>query len=269
MRMFIYEYGCLKYTMDVNPAPLEERSPELFFQLSSIDRKCILEELQKGDAKLTELAKRLEMTSTETLRQLQRLTEGRLVEKSPEGKYRLTSYAKLVLMTSAPLDFVSRFRDYFQDHDGCVLPPEFRARLAELSGGKLIPIAIESMNMVAEMLRNAREKIDCTIEVGSQLHLEIMMQHITDGVKVRWLMQESFLPMARDILGSMNKLPEMKHIPRLHVHVYQTEKEASIAFRLNSGPYDYATFHGEDTQFLKWASDLYTHEWEGAKPWYP
>jgi len=248
--------------------PPDDMGPELHFQLASSDRKQILSELLKEDLHVSEMAKRLGMTDTETIRQLQRMTEARLLERMPDGKYKLTSYAKIVLDAAAPLDFMAGNREFFMNHDAKLLPVEFRARFGELSGAKLIPEAIESMNIVAEMLRKARERIDCTIEQGSQLHLEIMKQRIADGVKVRWLMQESFLPKARDILRSA-KFPEMRKTARLRVHIYMNEKEAAVSLRTNSGPFDYAIFHGGDLQFLKWAGDMYAHEWERSKPWYP
>ncbi len=247
----------------------EEALADLHFQLASVDRNRILSELQRNELHVNEAAKRLSMTATETLRQFQRLAEGGLIEKRPDGKYLLSNYGKLVLDSASPLDFISRYRGFFRNHDAFLLPKEYRARLVELSGAKLVPDTIESMNVVAEMLRGARERIGATIEIGGQLHLEIMEQRVTDGLKVRWLMQESFLPKAKDLLRSAKKFPEMRHIPRLRVHVYQTEKEAAVALRLNSGQFDYAIFHGGDSQFLKYANELFAHEWESGKPWYP
>lgn len=247
----------------------DERVAELFFQLASTDRKCILCELRKEDLHLNEISKRVEMTASETLRQLQRMADARLLEKMGDGRYRLTSYAKAVLDASAPLDFMSRFRDFFMTHDVMLLPTEFRARLAELSGGTLIPTTMETMNKVTEMLRNTREKVDATIELGFDVHQEIMKQRVADGVKVRWLMQESYLPKARDLLRTVKKYPEMRYTPHLLGHIYQTDSAASIALRFNNGMMDYASFHGEDPTFLHWTSDLFAHEWQKAKPWYP
>jgi len=247
----------------------DERAAELFFQLASIDRKSILSELRKEDLHLNEIAKRVDMTASETLRQLQRMAEARFLEKMGDGKYRLTSYAKAVLDASAPLAFMSRFRDFFIAHDVTLLPAEYRARLGELSGCSLIPSTMETMNVVTEMLSSARERINATIELGFEVHLEMMKQRVAEGVKVRWLMQESYLPKARETLRSVKKFPEMRHTPRLFGHIYQTDSAASIALRLNDGTMDYASFHGEDPLSLRWASDLYTHEWEKAKVWYP
>lgn len=251
------------------PAQTEERATELFFQLASIDRKRILSELQSESLHLNEVAKRLGMTATETLRQLQRMTEARLLEKTPEGRYKLTPYAKIVLDASAPLDFISQFREFFMTHDSMLLPAEFRARLSELSGGVFVPETMETMNKVTEMLRSTHDKIEATIELGFEVHLEIMKQRIADGVKVKWLMQESYLSKARELLRTVKKFPEMRHTPQLIGHIYIADNAASIALRLNDGTMDYASFHGEEPRFLGWASDLFVHEWEKAKPWYP
>jgi len=241
----------------------------LFFELASESRLCILRELQAGEFKMQEIARRLNLTDTETCRQLQRLSEARLVEKQPNGAYRVTVYAKLVLGISSPLDFISRFRDYFLDHDASPLPGEYLIRLGELSGSELSPIILETMNKVAIMLRNAKDGIDCTIEVGSDLHLQVMRQRLAEGLKVRWLIQESFLDKARALLLSATKLPEMRITPKIFWHIYLTEKEGAFCLRHNNGTMDYSTFFGEDSAFLKWAGDLYTHEWQKAKPWYP
>ena len=250
-------------------AQTEERATELFFQLASIDRKRILSELQGESLHLNEVAKRLGMTATETLRQLQRMSEARLLEKTSEGRYKLTPYAKIVLDASAPLDFISQFREFFMTHDAMLLPTEYRSRLSELSSGVLIPQTMETMNKVTEMLRSTHDRIEATIELGFEVHLDIMKQRITDGVKVRWLVQESYLPKARDLLRTVKKFPEMRHTSRLIGHIYLTDNAASIALRLNDGTMDYASFHGEDPRFLRWATDLFAHEWEKAKPWYP
>ncbi len=242
---------------------------KLFFELASESRLGILRQLRTKDLKMQEVAQRLDLTDTESCRQLQRLSDAKLVEKRRDGKYSLTPYAELVLDISSPLDFVSMFRDYFLAHDASSLPCEFRARFNELSRVQLSPIILETMNNVAIMLRNSKERIDCTIEVGGDLHIQIMMQRLAEGLKVRWLIQESFLDKARALLLSATKLPEIRVTPRIPLHLYLTEKEGACCLRNNEGIFDYSTFFGDDLAFLKWANDLYNHEWQKANPWHP
>jgi len=247
----------------------EERLEKLFFELASESRLSILHEFQKENLRAQEIARRTDLTDTETSRQLQRLSEASLIQKLPSGAYELSSYGRLVLDLSLSLDFVSRFKEYFRDHNISRLPFQFRARLAELSGGVLLPTAIETFNTNTEMMRTARERIDATIEVGLANQLEIMKQRITEGLKVRWLLQESYLPKAIELLRSAKKLPEMRSTPWLFGHLYQSESEADLQLRQNDGTQDYVSFHGKDALFLQWASDFFTFEWEKAKPWHP
>ncbi len=244
----------------------QEGLDRLFFELASESRLGILRALQENDLRMLEIARCLNLTDTETCRQLQRLSDARLVQKQADGTYRITTYAKIVLSTSSHLDFIFKHREYFLEHDSSFLPVEYRARFGELSGGKLTPTTMETLNKVTVMLRNAQNRIDGTIEVGFDLHLQIMRQRLLEGVKVRWLIQESFLNTAKSMLSSTEKLPEIRSTPRIFWHLYQTEKAAAFCLRQNDGTMSYSAFFGEDASFLKWANDLYTYDWEKAKP---
>jgi predicted transcriptional regulator len=255
--------------MSEEPARQEEVVADLFFQFSSPDRWRIISELQKEELHLNVVSKRVDITATEALRQLQRLTQSGIIERMPDGRYRLTSYGKLALLFSSSFELVAKHREYFLEHDASLLPPAFRSRLGELSDCVLLSTAVDTFNTVTGMLQNAREKIDGTIEVGFATQLEVMKRRIEDGVKVRWLLQESYLPKAREELRPLKKLPEIRHTPWLWGHLYQNGSAADVQLRRNDGTQDYLSFHGKDPKFLQWASDFFEYEWNKAKPWYP
>jgi predicted transcriptional regulator len=250
------------------PVAPEGQTAELHFVLASVDRRRILSELQKEERHVNEIAKRLEMTATETLRQFQRMSEAGLLQKMPDGRYRVTPYARLVLDASSPLDFISKHKDYFQGHDAFLLPPEFRARLGELSGCMLITTTIDTINAVTEMFGEAQKRID-TVTMGTENIIKIEEQRSREGVKVRWLMHESVIPKAPSILRSWEKLPEIRWTPTVVGHIVVTDKAALLTIRGNNGGMTYESFVGRDPVFMKWAADLFAHEWEKAKPWYP
>lgn len=245
----------------------DDRATELFFQLASLDRRRILSEFETENLSLTETATRLDITATEALRQLHRMTEAGLLDRMPDGKYHLTTYARLVLETSSSLDFISRFREYFKEHDASGLPIEYRNRLGELSRTKLTTNTVETFNKVTEMIKSAKEKIDATVEVGFEIHLNMMRQRLGEGVKVRWLMQESFLPSAKTLLRSDKQSPEIRSVPRVSGHIYLTDKAAAVTLRRNNGSMGYSAFMGEDPSFLRWTNDLFEQEWEKASRW--
>lgn len=274
-RLFFVDSDVSVYTTMSIPPELaespegEDRPGELFFQLSNVDRRRILEEATRGSLKLNETARKLSMTPTETFRHLQRLTEGGLLVKLPDSKYGMTAYARLVLDSSSSLDFASRHREFFTDHDASRLPPEFRNRLGELSGGVLSTDSVASLNKLAEMFRDAKERIDLFVDVRYGAYDEITQRRVSEGVKLRVLTKES-------------SMQEYKRMPRsswvsgeyrvLHEHCAAmgiTEREAAVTLPLANGKFDTVGFYGNDAFFLKWTGDLFRDQWEKAKPWYP
>jgi len=253
--------------MTQSPGQPEDRAADLFFQLSSTDRKRILSELQKENIHLNGLAKRLDMTATETFRQLQRMTEAGLLEKLPDGKYRLTPYANFVIQLASPLEFVSRFREHFQHHDASLIPYEFQARLGELSGGVVVVNTVEMYNKIGEMFNEAEKRIYVTVE-GFESLLKVIRERLQQGLKVRWLMYESYRAKAKSFLRSAKQFPEMRLSSNIPIDITLTDKAAAIALTSNKD-ISYSVFFGADPRFLQWTEDLFAYEWEKAKPWYP
>jgi predicted transcriptional regulator len=247
----------------------EDRPGELFFQLSNVDRRRILEEATRGSLKLNEAARKLNLSPTETFRHLQRLTEGGLLVKLPDSKYGMTAYARLVLDSCSSLDFASRYREFFTDHDASRLPPEFRNRLGELSGGVLSTDSVASLNKLAEMFRDAKERIDLLVDVRYGVYDEITQRRVSEGVKLRVLTKETSmqeyktLPRSSWVSGEYRVLRE--HCAVMGI----TEREAAVTLPLADGKFETVGFYGNDASFLKWAGDLFRDQWEKAKPWYP
>ena len=171
----------------------EDRLSDLHFQLSSADRRRIIEELQTQNLKLNEVAKKLDITATEAFRQLQRLTDAGFLEKTSDGRYRSTPYSRLILESSAAMDFLSKHREYFLEHDTSLIPPQFRARFGELSKTVLLTEAVVNLNTGTEVLKNAEKRIDAMNEQHLEHNGQILRQRSLEGVKVRSLLQENMI----------------------------------------------------------------------------
>ena len=254
--------------MAENPVQPEDRAADLFFQLSSPDRKRILSELQKENIHLNGLAKRLDMTATETFRQLQRLSDASLIQRGSSGKYHLTNYGKLVLESSSSLEFISKFKEYFREHNAFVLPPDLRARLGELLGCRLVTSNTETLNIVEEMIMNAEKNIDATV-FGLELYLKKMQDRLQEGVKERWLLHESYLPKAKVFFRSAKQLPETRWAPNVPIEMFLNEKVAGVTLPLNEGSSSYYSLFGSNPRFIRWTGDLFDAEWQKAKIWRP
>jgi predicted transcriptional regulator len=245
----------------------EGRLSDLHFQLSSADRRRIIEELQTQSLRLSEVAKTLDITATEAFRQLQRLTDAGFLEKNSEGKYRSTPYSKLILESSSAMEFLSKHREYFLDHDTSLIPPQFRARFGELSKTVLHTEMVSNINTGTEVLKAAEKRIDVMADQSLQQHGEIIRERLLNGIKVRTLVQESLLESIKGDIITVDS-GEMRCIPRVCSTLIITEKIMGISLPRLDGKMDYQVFAGIDPESMRWASDLFEDQWNRARPWH-
>jgi predicted transcriptional regulator len=243
-----------------NPAQIES----LFFDLASESRLSILRELNEKNWKMNELARKLDLTTTETFRQLQRLVEDLLVQKQTDGTYSISLYGAIVLKLSPSLEFVFRHRDYFSTHDIRPLPYQFLNRISELSKAELGMDIMENINLSERITREAEEYMwgggsEQPLNIGS-----IIGEKITKGVKFRFIFHEKFVPKKAPTL-EMAQSVECRIMNDIPVNFVLTEKEAGISFNLVGGRADYAGFVSKDSIFVNWVKDLFLYYWEKGK----
>jgi len=261
--MLRIKHHCEDVSIGDNNLENNEGIEKLFFELASESRLSILRELQTENLKMTEIARRLDVTATEAFRQLQRLSEAMLVQKQPEGTFAITQYGKLVLHLSSSFKFVSKHKEYFLTHDVWRLPLQFVNRIGELSQTKLIMDAMENINRGEQMFMDA-EQYAWALAEGRvpELMGPIMTEKIGKGLKLKMLIPESDLPAVPATKTPNVELRGTSGIPAI---IAVTEKEASICFRFIEGRMDYAGFSGNAPTFLNWVKDLFLYYWEKAK----
>jgi predicted transcriptional regulator len=237
---------------------LEDGVEKLFFELSSESRLSILSLLQRKELKMNEVARELDLTSTETFRQLQRLSESSLIQRQPTGAYAVTQYGRLVIQFSASLGFFSGHRDYFIAHDFSALPRQFLARIGDISEAELVTGMLKSTSRSSRIITSAEEYMwGISLEPLPQ-GFEELAKSIPEGVTYRFV---SPMPPAR--------LPNLENrtFTPAPVALALTEKEAGVSFRHLDGRMDYAGFYGGDMVFMAWVRDLFNHYWERGKPY--
>jgi len=233
-----------------------EGMEKLFFELASESRISILRKLNEKSWKMNNLARKLDLTTTETFRQLQRLKEAALVEKQPEGKYAITAYGRLVLQLSSSLEFVYKNKQYFLTHDVGQIPRQFISRIGELSQTKLIMGMIESTTKSSKMIGEAEQYMWGISPEPLPAPFDEVSKQIPKGAEYRILSPQ---PPA--------KLPNLENrmLSEVPVIMAITEKEATVSFHFIDGRVDYAGFSGNDPVFLNWAKDLFLYYWDRGK----
>ena len=228
----------------------------LFFELASESRLGILRKLEEKNWKMNDVARKLDLTTTETFRQLQRLSEALLVQKQPEGTYAITQYGRLVLQLSSSLEFVFKHKQYFLTHDVWRLPQQFVNRIGELSQTNLMIGIFESTNKSSQMIGEAQQYMWGVSPEPLPQSFDAIAKQIPKGVEYKILSPQ---PPA--------KLPNLENrtLSDIPAIMALTEKEAGISFRFIGGRTDYAGFFGKDPGFLNWVKDLFLYYWDKGK----
>ena len=239
----------------------QERIERLYFELASESRLGILNELSKQDGKMREIARKLELTTTEAFRQLQRLNEALLVQKKPEGTYSITEYGLLVLQFSAFFEFIHNHREYFSTHNVRRLPYQFLNRIGELSKAEFKSNMMENINGAERVAREAEKYMwGGGIEQPMSIRATLL-EGISKGVKYKFLFPKRFIPKELTIPG-LAQAAEIRSMEDLPFNVAMSEKEAGISFQLSDGRADYVSFVGKDPVFVNWVKDLFLYYWD-------
>jgi predicted transcriptional regulator len=234
----------------------QEGIEKLFFELASESRISILRKLNEKSWKMNSLARKLDLTTTETFRQLQRLKDASLVEKQPDGKYAITQYGMVVLQLCPSLEFVFKHKKYFLTHAVGRIPQQFLNRIGELSQTKLIMGMIESTTKSSQMIGEAQQFMWGISPEPLPAPFNEITKQIPKGAKYRILSPQPPVKMANLENRTLVDVPVIMAI---------TEKEATLSFRFIEGRIDYASFSGTDPMFLNWIKDLFLYYWDKGK----
>jgi predicted transcriptional regulator len=238
-----------------------DRIERLYFELASESRLSILKEISKQKGKMKEIAKQLDLTTTETFRQLQRLNDSLLIQKNPEGSYSITEYGLLILQFSASFEFIHSRRQYFSAHNVRRLPYQFVNRIGELSRTEFSPNIMDNINAAERITREA-EKYMWGGGLEAPLNINATIQQgAAKGLKYRFLFPKRFIPKESTIPG-LAKAAEIRSIEDLPFNVVMSEKEAGISFQYADGRVDYVSFLGKDPIFLGWVKEVFMYFWE-------
>jgi len=254
----------------------------LLFELSSDDRLSILRELKKEAASVTTLSKLLDLTTQEASRQVFRLKQAGLLLKDQKGFYRLTSYAELVLKQLEGLNFVSRYKGYFRKHSLAQMPEDLVLRIGDISEATYLSNVSQALYSVEKLIKEAQNYIWL---ISDQISFGVFCElgkALERGTRNRAIQTKSFVyppSIVRDYFQYYEEhITQIERrswntgtlqdrlVDQVHVFLLVSEKEAAVAFPLNSGKFDYLTFSGSEKRFHNWCSNIFEYYWSKAQP---
>jgi predicted transcriptional regulator len=85
---------------------------------------------------MSTLSRSLKMSMQDAKRNLDNLLSEGLVERDSKGVFSLTTFGSMIVRQIPSMDFLSRNKEYFSDHNFGEIPDKFIHRIGELNDSK-------------------------------------------------------------------------------------------------------------------------------------
>jgi predicted transcriptional regulator len=245
-----------------------------FFELASEQRLAIIFRLNEKSAKISQLAKDLDITMQEAHRNVSRLQGAGLIEKDPEGIFSLTTFGNTITKQIPTFNYLSKHKEYFSEHILGELPIKFIMRLGALDKCEFVKGVVAILERWKDIYREAEEYF---YEIVPQVPIDLIepaVSRVKQGVKYSYVLpKDVIIPKGRkDLLKKLghNELLNKGAIQRrmvesVKVAVILNEKQAAVLFPTQKGETDMnMIFYSIDRVFHEWCLDYFRYRWYGS-----
>lgn len=245
-----------------------------FFELASEQRLAIIFRLNEKSAKISQLAKDLDITMQEAHRNVSRLQDAGLIEKDPEGIFSLTTFGNTITKQIPTFNYLSKHKEYFSEHILGELPIKFIMRLGALDKCEFVKGIVAILERWKDIYREAEEYI---YEIVPQVPIDLIepaVSRVKQGVKYSYVLpKDAIIPKGRkDLLKKLghnellNKAAIERHmVESVKVAVILNEKQAAVLFPTQKGETDMnMIFYSIDRVFHEWCLDYFRYRWYGS-----
>jgi len=245
---------------------------DLYFELSNEDRVSILKTLLMESLNLTGLSNKLGLMNQETSRHLSRLEEAGLVIKNPDGAYSITHFGWLCMLKNEEMDFLFKYRDYFNTHSLEGIPKDLVVKLGILSNSVYIDDTLIALGIAKRIFDEAQESLYRLSDQFLMVLIEPIVAAADRGVNYTFIYSADIRvpPDAKEsvrLRNAKNKGNFFSYThPDVRAFIVMSEKEVMLAFPQLDGSYDYTGFNSTDELVLKWCRELFEHHYAGRQP---
>ena len=253
---------------------ITEPMADVFFQFASTQRLEIVESLSERKYKMSEIAKKLDVTMPEIHRNLNRLQESNMVEKKPDGTYCLTSFGNMMHSIIPVVNYLKENQNYFNDHSLTSLPNKFIDRLGALSNSKLVHGYVKVAEKWKEIYSNADKFInnvlieasysdDIMKTISEKLQKDVTISSIFSDKPIITNEREEVIKKYGIKKSIQDEKIMRKMADDLSIAMILNEREAGISFPLSNGNIDMGNmFYSDNPDFHEWCLDYFEHMWK-------
>ncbi|MGD1838938.1 MAG: helix-turn-helix transcriptional regulator [Nitrososphaeraceae archaeon] len=264
----------------INSYSMFDETEEIFTSLANSQRLAILHVLSRKEMTLSSLAKELNVTVQEVHRNLNKLTNTNVIEKNSNNYFSLTVFGNMLIKNISSINFLSKNKKYFSEHDFHQIPLKFIHRIGSLEVSDFITGFVAIIEYIKRMYNNCDEYI-CSILPQVPLELihtaiplvknkKIKLKHILPVDALIPKKSEEFLVNeGYDQLIKHGKI-ERRMINKSYIGLVLTEKQAAVMFPTIDGKTDMNFMFCNDIStdngiFHEWCLDYFLDMWNNAR----
>jgi len=257
-----------------------DETEEIFSSLANIQRLAILSSISNHKKTLSSIAKELQTTTQETHRNLNKLMNSNIIKRDVKGYFSLTVFGYMIIKNISAINFLSKHKRYFSEHDFYDIPIKFIHRIGSLEKSECISGFVAIIEYIKRMYNNCEKYI---YSILPQVPLELI-HTIIPIVKERDLKFKHILPI--DALIPKNSeeylknegyaqlvqkgIIERRMVTRTNLGIVLTENQALVMFPLSKGQIDMNYIFCNDILidgglFHEWCLDYFDEIWNTAK----
>jgi predicted transcriptional regulator len=257
-----------------------DEAEETFRQLANSHRLQIMFFLHKQTGKMSTLSRILKMSMQDAKRNLDNLLSEGLVERDSRGIFSLTTYGSMIVRQIPSMDFLSRNKDYFSDHNFGEIPDKFIHRIGELNDCKLVKGYVTVIEKIKSMYGDAEEYIYGMLpEVSLELVEAIIFKIKAKRIRFSYILPEkAIVPKVSHELVKDSNYIQLSHqglingrmIKRISAAVVVTDKQGAVMFPHEDGETDIRSMfvndniRSDDGLFQEWCVDFFKHNWDNS-----
>jgi len=235
------------------------------FELSHPERLHILHMLRDEPMRLSQLSKKLEITTAEVSRHLERLGNAKLIDRDSECNYNITPFAAIILSEVYKFDFLLKNVEFFINHDLSSVPV-YLHRFSSMAKGDFIQGTLETSSLIKETSINADEYINVISDQVMRGIVELDCKKNDQGVVFKKIYpKDSEIP--EEYTARLGEKFEIRTIESIPLALKMNEKIAGVALKHINGKIDYSMgLAGEDEAFRVWVGSIFDYFWMQSKP---
>ena len=255
---------------------LDSNQNNIFSALDNNIRRSILFNLKEQDMKISQLAKKLDITLQAFQKHFTKLVESNLIEKNQSGTLSLTQIGIALTKQIPSIQFLFDNNNFFKTHSLSFIPTKFVQQIGDLQEFEVMTDISKSLERFHSIYQEQTKHLkfvnlplflDCSKENASKIiQNDVKIQHVEDlnfNMPNGWMKNIS----KEDKIQGITKYTiQKKKAKESHIVLCVSEKCAGIMFPKLDGEIDFTTLlFSRDTKFIDWCNDLFEHIWQNSE----